>query len=49
MKLKEELCGPNKQQECNVREITKIVKDRCSSTQRQNIIAMSEENSLTLH
>lgn len=48
MKLKEELCGPNKQQECNLREI-KIVKDRCNDTQRQNIIAVSEESSLTLH
>jgi hypothetical protein len=28
MKWKEELCGPNKKQDCNLREITKIVKDR---------------------
>jgi hypothetical protein len=48
VKLKEELCGPNKQQECNLRKITKIVKDRCNGTQRQNIIAVSEESSLTL-
>jgi len=34
MKLKEELCGPNKQQECNLREITKILKDRCNATQK---------------
>lgn len=47
MNLKEELCGPNKQQECNLRKITKIVKDRCNGTQRQNIIT-SEEISLTL-
>jgi hypothetical protein len=39
VKLKEELCGSNKQQECNWREITQIVKDRCNGTQRQNIIA----------
>jgi len=33
-----------KQQECNLREITKIVKDRCNDTERQNILAkLSEE------
>jgi len=33
-----------KQQECNLREITKRAKDRCNDTERQNILAkLSEE------
>ena len=33
-----------KQQECNLREITKMMKDRCNDIERQNILAkLSEE------
>ena len=40
----------NKQQECNLGEVMKIVKDRCNGAEIQNIIAkMSEESLLTLH
>lgn len=56
MELKEELYNTElafvwrKQQECNLTEITKIVKDRCNDTERQNIVAkMSEKGPLTLH
>jgi len=38
-----------KQQECNLKEITNMVKERCNNTERQNILAeMSEKISLTL-
>jgi hypothetical protein len=44
MDLKEELSNTGlafvwtKQQQCNLREITKIVKGRCNDTDRQNIL-----------
>jgi len=56
MELKEELYNIRlalvwrKQQECNLRITTKIVKGKCNDTERQNILAkMSERRSLTLH
>ena len=39
-----------KQQECNLTEITKVVKDHCNNTEGQNILAnLSEKTSLTLY
>jgi hypothetical protein len=39
-----------KQQESNLKEVKKIVKDRCNDIDRQNIVAkMSEKISLTLY
>lgn len=56
MELKEELYNIRlapvwrKQQECNLRTITKIVKGKCNDTEGQNILArMSEMRPLTLH
>jgi hypothetical protein len=56
MELKEELHNIGlafvwrKQQECNLREMTKIVKDRCNDSERQNVLAkFSEKSSLTLY
>jgi hypothetical protein len=38
------------QQECNLREIKKILKDRCNDSERQNILAqLLEKSSLTLY
>ena len=38
-----------KQQECNLKEITKRMKDKCNGTERQNILAqLSWKTSLTL-
>jgi hypothetical protein len=39
-----------KQQECYLREITKLEQDRCNDTEIQNILAkLSEKSSLTLY
>ena len=38
-----------KQGDCNLREMTKVVNDRCDDTERQNILAkFSEKSSLAL-
>jgi len=38
-----------KQQECGLREVTRIVKDTCNNTARQSIVAkISEKSSWTL-
>ena len=43
-------CVWTKQQECNLTEITKVVKDHCNNTEGQNILAnLSEKTSLTLY
>jgi hypothetical protein len=39
-----------KQQNCNLREMLRLVKDRCNDTERQNILAkFLEKSSLTLY
>jgi len=55
MELKEELYSTGlalvwmRQQDCNLREMTKMLTDRCSDNERQNILAkLSENSSLTL-
>ena len=35
-----------KQQECNLREILRLVKERCNDTQRRNILAKFQEKRL---
>jgi hypothetical protein len=56
MVLKEELYNIGlafvwrKQQECNLREMLRLVKDRCNDSERQNILAkLREKSSLTLY
>ena len=55
MELKEELYNTGlafvwkKEQECDLREITKIVRDRCTNIERQNILPkLEKKSSLTL-
>jgi len=55
MELKEELYNTGlalvwmRQQDCNLREMTKILTDRCNDNERQNILTkLSEKSSLTL-
>jgi len=56
MELKEELYNTGlafvwtKQRECDLTEITKIVKDRCNNIERQNILTkLEKKSSLTLY
>jgi hypothetical protein len=43
------LCG-GKEQECNLRELLRLVKERCNDTERQNRLAkFSEKSSLTVY
>lgn len=55
MQLKEELYNTGlafvwmRQQDCHLREITKMLTGRCNDNERQNILAkLSEKSSLTL-
>ena len=55
VELKEELYNTGlafvwmKQQDCNLREMTNMLKDRCNNIERQNILAkLSKKSSLTL-
>jgi fibrillarin-like rRNA methylase len=56
MELKESLYSTGtafvwtKQQECNLIETTKVLKDHCNNTEGQNILAnLSEKTTLTLY